>query len=149
MKASETITIVVLGAFIILTGRSMSNSQRDEPQGVDVNAMKTLNDGGRIVYLGTPYSVVSYDGAYYQVGEIENGEFSILKTGRSLPTSSDFYIYDNRGTAVQKAKNLNDPQSGGFTSPAPQENEKKDIDDTVKDMTQNAYNLGGAPVMGW
>lgn len=151
MKAQEIIVITVLGAFIILTGRSMSNSSSDATQRVDVNIDRTLTDGRRIVFKGEPYSVISGDGVYYQIGTVTNGNFSPLKTGMHLTTSSDFYIYENRGEAVQKAKQLNDPQSGGVTSPSTDayEAEPANTSSTIANLTDNAYNLGGSPTMGW
>lgn len=152
MKAQEIIVLTVLGAFIIITGRSLSNSSSETLERVDVNTDRTLTDGGRIVYLGDPYSVISRDGENYQIGTVTSGNFSPLKTGRSVATSSDFYVYQDRKVAVEKAKELNDPQSGGLLSPSTNPYEEAtpaDTSSTVDNLTENAYNLGGSPLMGW
>jgi hypothetical protein len=106
--------MLILGVFLLIPMLGRKSDDRDSER-VDVNdgVDSETNNTFEICYEGDPYDVVYYANVKaYNIGQIEGREFSPLLGSNGLR-----YAYNDKQTAIAKAKQLNDPQSGGVLFP--------------------------------
>lgn len=147
MKASEIIVLSVVGAFLLLIGRSASERKEDEPQRVDVNHVIDAETGakGVIAWRGSPMSVVSFresrsKGNSYNVGEIRSDNLFYAETGNTTRRT----VLTNLQQAVQVAKRRNTPKE--LPPKAPEEEGQGGLSTPV--ITPD-YGFSTPPSMGW
>tara|TARA_B110000444_G_scaffold244610_1_gene264235 strand:- start:110 stop:556 length:447 start_codon:yes stop_codon:yes gene_type:complete len=146
-KALQGIAVMGVIGFVGLTllaeGRSGSNAEGGENDGVDVNDAET-GTAGTIVWSGSPYSVAVLKGSFNIGRETDNG-FEALMGSNGLR-----YVYSEKSKAIEKAERLNNPQSGGFQIPQIEPAENKPAEPYERMTNPTDFGFGApSPAFGW